>query len=118
VAAAGRRKRRRTESEGLELFAFSEREGQNPSLKADLAARGRWLVSRFTWAGLYFSGSVAANFRCKPITKIIQYFLRSIILFANIDIFRHILLIDTFVFVKNNMDRREYYILEYFTDEK
>jgi hypothetical protein len=35
------------------------------------------------------------------------YSLRSIILFANVDVFRHFLVIDTFVFVKSNMDRRE-----------
>jgi hypothetical protein len=37
----------------------------------------------------------------------IQYSLRPIILFANIDVSRHILVIDTSVFAKSNMDRRE-----------
>jgi hypothetical protein len=37
------------------------------------------------------------------------YSLRPIILFANIDVSRHILVIDTSVFVKSNMGRREYY---------
>ena len=41
---------RRRESEELELFAFSEREGQNPSLKADLAEDGGW------WVGLLGPG--------------------------------------------------------------
>jgi hypothetical protein len=36
------------------------------------------------------------------------YSLLSIILFANIDISRYILVIDISVFVKNNMNRREY----------
>jgi hypothetical protein len=38
----------------------------------------------------------------------IQYSLRSIILFTNIDISRYILVIDTSVLEKNNMNRREY----------
>jgi hypothetical protein len=38
------------------------------------------------------------------------YFLRSIILFANIDISRHILVIDTSILVKINMGRRKYFI--------
>jgi hypothetical protein len=36
--------------------------------------------------------------------------LRPIILFANMDVSRHILLIDTSVLVKSNMGRREYYM--------
>jgi hypothetical protein len=36
------------------------------------------------------------------------YSLRSIILFANMDVSRHILVIDTSVLAKSNMDRREY----------
>jgi hypothetical protein len=36
------------------------------------------------------------------------YFLRPIILFANIDVSRHILVIDTSIFAKSNMGRREY----------
>jgi hypothetical protein len=35
------------------------------------------------------------------------YSLRSIILFANIDVYRHILVVDTSVLAKSNMDRRE-----------
>jgi hypothetical protein len=35
-----------------------------------------------------------------------NYSLRPIILFANIDVFRHIFVIDTSVFVKSNMGRR------------
>jgi hypothetical protein len=38
----------------------------------------------------------------------ILYSLRSIILFAKVDVSRHILVVDTFVFVKSNMGRREY----------
>jgi hypothetical protein len=38
----------------------------------------------------------------------IYYSLRPIILFANADVSRHILVIDTSVFVKSNMGRREY----------
>jgi hypothetical protein len=37
-----------------------------------------------------------------------KYCLRPIILFANIDVSRHILVIDTSVLAKSNMDRREY----------
>jgi hypothetical protein len=36
------------------------------------------------------------------------YSLRPIILFANMDVSRHILVVDTFVFAKSNMGRREY----------
>jgi hypothetical protein len=39
-----------------------------------------------------------------------KYSLRSIILFANIDVSRHILVIDTSVFAKSNMGQREYQI--------
>jgi hypothetical protein len=35
------------------------------------------------------------------------YSLQLIILFVNIDVSRYILMIDTFVLAKNNMDRRE-----------
>jgi hypothetical protein len=37
------------------------------------------------------------------------YSLRFIILFANVDVSRHILVIDTFVLAKSNMGRREYW---------
>jgi hypothetical protein len=37
-----------------------------------------------------------------------QYSLRSIILFANVDVPRHILVVDTSILAKSNMDRREY----------
>jgi hypothetical protein len=37
-----------------------------------------------------------------------SYSLRSIILFANIDVSRHILVVDTSVLAKSNMGRREY----------
>jgi hypothetical protein len=40
-----------------------------------------------------------------------SYSLRSIILFANIDVSRHILMIDTSVLAKSNMNRREYFII-------
>jgi hypothetical protein len=36
--------------------------------------------------------------------------LRPILFFANTDIFRHILVLNTYVFEKGNMDRREYCI--------
>jgi hypothetical protein len=36
------------------------------------------------------------------------YFLRSIIFFANIDVYRYILVIDISILVKSNMDRRKY----------
>jgi hypothetical protein len=38
----------------------------------------------------------------------IYYSLRPIILFANTDVSRHILVVDTSVFMKSNMGRREY----------
>jgi hypothetical protein len=38
-----------------------------------------------------------------------NYSLRPIILFANTDVSRHILVVDTSVFAKSNMGRREYY---------
>jgi hypothetical protein len=43
---------------------------------------------------------------CSFISSVDQfnYSLRPIILFANIDVSRHILVIDTFVLAKNNMD--------------
>jgi hypothetical protein len=41
---------------------------------------------------------------------LIIYSLRSIILFANMDVSRHILVVDTSVFAKSNMGRREYYL--------
>jgi hypothetical protein len=48
----------------------------------------------------------------KVLNNIIQhknyYFLRLIILFANVDVSRHILVVDTSVLAKNNMNRREY----------
>jgi hypothetical protein len=37
----------------------------------------------------------------------IQYSLRPIILFANIDVSRHSLVVDTSILVKSNMSRRE-----------
>jgi hypothetical protein len=40
------------------------------------------------------------------------YSLRPIILFVNIDVFKHILVVDTFVLEKSNMDWREYLILD------
>jgi hypothetical protein len=40
------------------------------------------------------------------------YSLRSIILFAKVDVSRHILVIDTSIFAKSNMGRREYMISE------
>jgi hypothetical protein len=42
-----------------------------------------------------------------PIHTIIYYSLRPIILFANIDVSRHILVIDISVLAKSNMGRRE-----------
>jgi hypothetical protein len=39
-----------------------------------------------------------------------MYSLRSILPFINMDISRHILVLDTSVFTKDNMDRREYQI--------
>jgi hypothetical protein len=39
-----------------------------------------------------------------------NYSLRPIILFVNIDVSRHILMVDTSVFVKSNMGRREYLV--------
>jgi hypothetical protein len=36
------------------------------------------------------------------------YSLRPIILFAKVDIFRHILVVDTYILAKSNMGRREY----------
>jgi hypothetical protein len=46
--------------------------------------------------------------RCKmKLSRKLYYSLRSIILFANIDVSRHILVIDTSVLAKSNMDRRE-----------
>jgi hypothetical protein len=39
------------------------------------------------------------------------YPLRPILLFVNIDVSRHILVIDISVLTKSNMGRREYYIL-------
>jgi hypothetical protein len=41
-----------------------------------------------------------------------KYSLRPIIFFVNIDISKHILVIDTSILTKSNMDRREYMILE------
>jgi hypothetical protein len=43
--------------------------------------------------------------------KEIYYSLRPIFLFANIDVSRHILVVDTSVLAKSNMGRREYYFL-------
>jgi hypothetical protein len=40
----------------------------------------------------------------------ISYSLRSILLFANVVVSKHILVVDTSVLVKSNMDRREYLI--------
>jgi hypothetical protein len=39
------------------------------------------------------------------------YSLRSILLYANIDVSRHILVVDTFILAKSNMGRRKYYLL-------
>jgi hypothetical protein len=51
-------------------------------------------------------------FRCKPDTTgklgFSSYSLRSIILFANIDVSRHILVVDTSIFAKSIMGQREY----------
>jgi hypothetical protein len=40
-----------------------------------------------------------------------KYSLRPILPFTNMEVSRHILVLDTFVFRKDNMDRREYDIL-------
>jgi hypothetical protein len=37
------------------------------------------------------------------------YFVRSILFFINTGVSKHILMLDTFIFVKDNMDWREYY---------
>jgi hypothetical protein len=42
------------------------------------------------------------------VTRVFNYSLQPIILFANMDVFRHVLVIDTSVLAKSNMDRREY----------
>jgi hypothetical protein len=42
----------------------------------------------------------------RPLTK--TYSLRSIILFANTNVSRHILVVDTSILAKSNMGRREY----------
>jgi hypothetical protein len=39
------------------------------------------------------------------------YFLRSIIFFANIDVARHILVLNISILAKSNMNRREYVVL-------
>jgi hypothetical protein len=46
------------------------------------------------------------------------YSLRPIILFTNIDVSKHILVVDTSVFAKSNMGRREYIIITASTKEK
>jgi hypothetical protein len=38
-----------------------------------------------------------------------NYFLRLILLFANTDVSRHILVVDISILVKSNMDWKEYY---------
>jgi hypothetical protein len=53
--------------------------------------------------------------RCKKKRRAC-YSLRSIILFADIDVSRHILIIDTSVLVKNIMGRREYMIFMVLTN--
>jgi hypothetical protein len=46
---------------------------------------------------------------CSILQRFVKnYSLRPIILFANIDVSRHLLVIDTSVLAKSNMDRREY----------
>jgi hypothetical protein len=46
----------------------------------------------------------------KTIPVVICYSLRFILLDTNIDVCRHILIVDTFILVASNMDRRKYMI--------
>jgi hypothetical protein len=61
-------------------------------------------------AGLQTDVTLNNNFHRKPILKKIVYSLQPIILFANIDVSRHILVVDTSLLAKGNMDWREYHI--------
>jgi hypothetical protein len=50
------------------------------------------------------------NFLLEPVMYLLSkktYFLRSILPFANTDVSRHILMLDTSVFAKGNMGQRE-----------
>jgi hypothetical protein len=47
------------------------------------------------------------NDKLKSFFVCFKYSLRPILLFVNIDVFKHILVIDTFILEKSNMDRRE-----------
>jgi hypothetical protein len=44
----------------------------------------------------------------------IFYFIRSILLFVNTDVFKHILLVDTFILTKSNMGQRKYKFYNYY----
>jgi hypothetical protein len=67
------------------------------------------LSSRFFQPYLIsLSGHHFFNLRLIPLARQSFYSLRPIILFPNIDVSRHILVIDTSILVKINMCRREY----------
>jgi hypothetical protein len=57
---------------------------------------------------LLYMSKIDRQPRLAPRPFFLSYFLRPIILFANMDVSRHILVIDTFILAKSNMDRREY----------
>jgi hypothetical protein len=50
------------------------------------------------------------------ITILTRYSLRPIVLFANIDVSRHILVLDTSVLAKSNMGRREFFCISRMSD--
>jgi hypothetical protein len=75
------------------------------------AARSSWPPSRWLarMPGLHSYDGAAAGAESPP--SHLSYSLRLIILFVNIDVSKHILVIDTSVLVKSNMERKEYLIL-------
>jgi hypothetical protein len=68
--------------------------------------------AREGWSSSSSTSSLADVVQNQVITtlKTFLYSLRSIILFASIDVFRYILVVDTSVLAKSNMGRREYEI--------
>jgi hypothetical protein len=66
------------------------------------------MASKLNYTG---AGLLEMCFFTKPTILLKKFYsLRPIILFANMDVSRHILVIDTSVFKKSNMGRREYKI--------
>jgi hypothetical protein len=79
----------------------------------DLRQRCCFLESQATFNTYYCFFKLNKRYRATSSAWATLYSLRPIILFANIDVSRHILMVDTSVLEKSNMSRREYLFSEH-----